>query len=272
MNVRRLVPALALASACGLLAVPGAAAKPPKGFTLVSAQDLVAPTGFQSFGSVTCPRGLVPLGGIAAIHSVSLQTNVAGSFPDPNGWTAIVNNTTGAPVTFEVDAVCALQPRNYSIVEGPFVSNPNGTQAHAQVTCPTGSKPLSGGVSPTSDSVFVSMNTSEPAGRSWEVFENNATPDLDGNEISAFAVCGKVPGYTLVTSGSVANPAGSHTLSFATCPDPTVAIGVGAVSDTTNLAVSMSGMGLDGTEALSSMNNASGTDFVSSTIAICAGK
>jgi hypothetical protein len=200
---------------------------------------------------------------------VSLLTNVSSSFPDPNGWTAVVNNRTASPITFEVDAACAKQPRNYAIVEGPFVQNPAGLQNRALVTCPKGSKPLSGGVSATSDSPLVSTNTSVPLGRSWEAFENNTSPDA--NAVSAFAVCAKIPGYTVVQGTLVTNPANSHTPSFATCPDPTVVIGGGADSNAPSLFVNVSGTGMAGTEFDSFMNNASGVDFLSSSVAICAG-
>lgn len=97
MHWRRLVPALALAGACSLLAVPGAAAHPPRGYTLVNSADIVVASGTQNVGDVTCPSGLVPLSGSVGIHSVSVQTSVFDSIPVPHGWEAFVNNASGAP-------------------------------------------------------------------------------------------------------------------------------------------------------------------------------
>src|SRR3954447_778978 len=84
MRWRRLVPALVLAGACGLLAAPagaataaqGGAARLPRGYTLVSSDTLVASAGEQTRGVVTCPPGRVPLSGSASIHSLSLLATV----------------------------------------------------------------------------------------------------------------------------------------------------------------------------------------------------
>jgi hypothetical protein len=278
MQWRRLVPALGLAGACGLLAAPSVSAtaaqagsaRPPRGYTLVGSSTLVAPAGEQTRGVVACPPGLVPLSGSAGIHSTSVLASVNSSFPLGNNWIADVNNASATDVTFEVDAVCARQPKSYAVVVGPLVQNPSGSQVRAAADCPQGSKPLGGGVASSSFSIFANINTTIPSLRSWVVFVNNAS--ADDADLSARVVCGKLPGYTVSFGSVVANPAGSHTPSFATCPAPTVPIGGGGGSSSTSVAVNIGGMGTAGSDFLSSENNASGVDFVSSTVAICAGK
>jgi hypothetical protein len=270
MHWRRLVPALVLAGACGALAVPGAAAGPPRGYTLVNSSTLVAPAGEQTRGVVTCPIGLVPLSGSAAIHSVSVLASVNSTFPLGSNWIADVNNASGSDVTFEVDAVCARQPKNYSVVSSPILQSPTGTDTLGAAICPHGSKPLGGGVSSSSFSVFASINTTVPAGPDWVADVTNASGDEV--DFAVRAVCGKVPGYTVTTGDVVLNPAGSHTLSFATCPAPNVPIGGGAGSSTSNIGVNIGGMGTSGSDFVSSMNNATGVEFTSSTTAICAGR
>src|SRR3954447_16132825 len=129
MQSRKLAPVLLLAGACGLLAAPGGsaaaapgtAARPPRGYTLVSSATVVAQAGTQVRGRVTCPPGLVPFSGSAAIHSVSVQATVNSTFPLGNEWIADVNNAGTTDVTFEVDAVCARQPKNYAIVASPIL-------------------------------------------------------------------------------------------------------------------------------------------------------
>src|SRR5262249_31794599 len=191
------------------------------------------------------------------------------SSPVQSGWAAFVNNTSGSAVTFEVEAVCARKPRRYTIKSGPFVENPSGTQVRATVTCPSGSKPLSGGVSATSDSLAVNINSTMPEGRDWVAEENNASPDAGAG--SAFVVCAKLPGYTVVLGDSFDNPAGGSTESFATCPAPTLPVGGGASSNALSHDVNVGGMGISGTGFVSFMDNASAFDFLSSTTAICAG-
>jgi hypothetical protein len=267
MDWKRLGSALVLTGAFAVLAAPGAAAN-PRGYTLVSSGDIVAFAGMQGFGSVTCPAGLVPLGGSVGIHSVNLSATVSSSFPVTSGWTGSINNLGASPITFEIDAACARQPKRYAVLEGPFVQNPTGSEAEAVVSCPSGAKPLSGGVSASSDSLDVSIYTSVPAGRAWQAVENNSGPGA--NAISAFAVCARIPGYVVVQGAPAVNGAGSHTLTFASCPDLTVATGGGPLSDAMSLAVSAGGMGLNSSDFVSSMNNGSDIDATSSTVAVCA--
>jgi hypothetical protein len=270
MDSRKLVPWLLLVGASGLLVAPQASASPPRGYTLVSSPTLVAPAGEQTRGMVTCPAGRVPLSGSAAIHSLSVQVSVNSTFPFANSWIADVNNAGPTDVTFEVDVVCARQPKNYSVVSSPTLHSPSGTDALGVAICPHGSKPLGGGVASGSFSVLANINITLPAGPDWVVDVTNASPD--DADFAVQVVCGKVPGYAVVSSDAVLNPAGSHTLSFATCPEPTVPIGGGAGSSTSNIAVNIGGMGTDGSDFVSSMNNATGLDFTSSTVAVCAGR
>jgi hypothetical protein len=166
--------------------------------------------------------------------------------------------------------VCAHQPRNYAIVASPILQSPSGTDALGVAICPKGSKPLGGGVSSGSLSVAVSINTTLPAGPDWVADVTNASPD--DTDFAVRVVCGRLAGYTVTTGDFVVNPAGSHTVSFATCPAPTVPIGGGTGSSTSNIGVNIGGMGTSGRDFVSSMNNTTGTDFGTSTFAICAGR
>jgi hypothetical protein len=270
MDSRKLVPWLVLVGACGLLVAPGASARPPRGYTLVNSPTLVAPAGEQTRGVVSCPAGRVPLSGTAAIHSVSVQVSVNSTFPLGDNWIVDVNNAGPSDVTFEVDVVCARQPKSYAIVSSPILQSPSGTDALGVAICPHGSKPLGGGVSSSSFSVLTGINTTVPAGPDWVVDVTNASPD--DADFAVRVVCGKVAGYGVVSGDAVLNPAGSHTVSSATCPAPTVPIGGGAGSSTSNIAVNIGGMGTAGSDFDSSMNNATGLDFTASTFAVCAGR
>src|SRR5262249_21332617 len=143
----------------------GAAASPSfriTGFTHVSTGNLPLPDGTQTGASVACPVGTVVLGGSVFVFSPSLLVNVNSSFPSRNGWAADVNNHSGSAASFEITAICANQPKHYSIIQSSMVSNPSGTQATASATCPSGSKPLSGGAFSSSGDAFVNMNSTFP--------------------------------------------------------------------------------------------------------------
>src|SRR5689334_23076887 len=78
----------------------------------------VPPDG-QSSLRVNCPARTVVLGGGISTSSASVLTNMGSSFPlGPTGWVGVVNNTSGAAVSFKVYAVCAASPRSYAIVQG----------------------------------------------------------------------------------------------------------------------------------------------------------
>ena len=190
----------------------------PPGYTVVKSGQLVAVNGQQTRGVVTCPAGLVPLGGGVSIVSLSTLANVNSSFPRDNGWVGDVNNGSGASTTFEVRVACAQQPKKYSVVIGNGVSNPSASHATATASCPRGTKPLGGGGLSNAGLVFVNMSSDAPSGRGWRVDENNASA-FDAI-VTAFAVCGKVKGYQLVTGTTRTISAFSQGPAFADCPAP----------------------------------------------------
>src|SRR5262249_23820448 len=196
-----------------------------------------------------------------SIVSSSTLANVNSSFPRDNGWVGDVNNASGATTTFEVRVVCAQGPRKYSVVIGNGVSNPSATQAIATATCPRGTNPLGGGGLSNAGLVFVNMNSDFPAGRGWAVAENNAT-GFDAI-VTAFAVCGKVKGYQLVTGTTQTIAASSQGVAFADCPAPKVPIGGGVTSNTTSVGVNVNTTNTEdpASEWESFINNASGFDF-----------
>src|SRR3954470_24800556 len=85
----------ALPLAGALLATLGAiaaqaAATGLHGLTVVSSGPILSPLGVQHRGSVSCPRGFVPLGGGAFVHG--LTANINGSFPTSTRWVLHGNN------------------------------------------------------------------------------------------------------------------------------------------------------------------------------------
>jgi hypothetical protein len=115
------------------------------------------------------------------------------------------------------------------------------------------------------------MSSSAPNGRGWLVSETNAT-GFDAI-VTAFAVCGKVKGYQLVTGTTQTISAFSQGLAFADCPAPKVPIGGGVVSNSTSVAVDINSTNTEDpvSEWESFINNASGVDFTATPYAVCAG-
>src|SRR4051794_26850872 len=168
---------------------------------------LTAPAGRQTRGFATCPASKVPLGGGVFVVSGSTAANVNSSFPLNNRWVGDVNNASGLDTTFVVSAVCAKQPKLYSVVQSAGVDNLAGRQDSDSVTCPAGSLPLGGGATSNSFDLAVNMNTTVPDGPSWHVEVNNAS--ATDTSFSTFAVCGKLENYTIANGGGVFSNSGN---------------------------------------------------------------
>jgi hypothetical protein len=302
MNIRRTAPALVLVGACALAAAGTAAAGAPpkapreavpvsiaapgkalpaatvggaprilKGYSVVSSGPLSAPAESQTRGRVSCPFPLVVLGGGVFVQSTSTLVSVNSSFPATStpGWIADVNNASGLDTTFSVSAICAQQPRHYSIVFGNAVDNPSGSQVVAQARCPTGSQPLSGGPFSSSFQLFTNVNTTINSQHGWTVVENNASAEDDS--VTADVICAKINGYLAVPGQTVVNPAGSQTFSTSSCPAPSVVVGGGTASNAPSVGVNVNSSIIDANGWDSYENNASGVDFQELTTAICVG-
>jgi hypothetical protein len=296
MLSRATFPALALTVAGALTLAAGAAASAPKaphpaalapgaaapaptshagvdgippGYVRADSGTLTAPTGTQTRGSVSCPAGTVVFGGSVFVFSPSLLVNVNSTFPQLNGWAADINNASGASATFDVTVICGFQPKNYS-VQSTTGANPSGSQTTAKATCPTGSQPLSGGALSSSVSPFVNMTSTFPQRRTWRVVESNAS--ASSASVTAFAICGKLAGYTVEDPGfDLPVAAGAQSLVSVTCPDSTLAIGGGVHTNSTSVGVTINATWIDGRNWNELINDNSGVSFSARPIAVCAG-
>jgi hypothetical protein len=259
------------AKAVPVSAATGAGRLPIPGYVVETSQLLAAPDDTQTRGTVSCPLGKVPLGGGVVVTSGSIFANVNSSFPSATGWIADVNNATGADTTFVVVAVCAKPPRHYSIQQSNVVDNPANTQSVAVALCPAGSLPLGGGALSESTNLFVNIDTTQPFGNQWKIFENNAsTPDID-TSVQAIAICGKLPGYNVQQGPAAPNPPVTQVESSASCPAGTIPTGGGMISDFSNVGVNLNSSAPNGSSWIAFENNASA--FTPSAIAtvVCAG-
>src|SRR5262249_49705222 len=146
-----------------------------KGYTIVSTGLLNMPPFLQSHAGVTCPAGLVPLGGGVFISSPSTAANVNTSYPAGDTWIGEVNNGTSAASQFNVFAVCAKAPKKYVLSASLFATVSPFTQfdgIHAD--CPDADAPaLGGGVDSGSSSLLANINSTLPDARGWRVDYNN---------------------------------------------------------------------------------------------------
>jgi hypothetical protein len=210
----------------------------------------------------------VPLGGGVFVQSSSLLVSVNSSFPISRGWVADVNNGSGTATTFRVRVICAAKPANYVMVQRLGLANPTGKHTTATVTCPAGTKPLSGGAASNSESVFVTNSSTAPTGTGWQISENNA--DSANHLVSVVAVCGNVTGYA-VGHGPVGSVAGRSTASLgARCPAGRFPTGGGAVIQSSSVGAYLSNTAFGASQNWASFAvNTSAVAFKASSTVVC---
>jgi hypothetical protein len=131
--------------------------------------------------SISCPIGTRVLAGGAATNSGSTDVNLNSSYPTHKKlgtstqftWNVDVNNATASDWFVTPVAVCGTS-RGYRIVTGPKVNMVAGGKTSAHVTCPSPTRPLSGGLLAHSADVGVNLNGSFPSTTAWRVAENDA--------------------------------------------------------------------------------------------------
>ncbi len=273
MRATRLGRALRVAGVCLLplsaAFAPAASARPPRGYVQLSTLAFSAPSGAVTPAQIQCDPGLVPFGGGVFIVSGQTTIGVHSSYPTPTGWAGEVDNSFGAPALFTIEVVCGARPKRYAIVQAPAAPNPSGAQSTAFATCPGRLQPVGGGARTTSSSRAIDLNSSIPSGRSWRVDENNAT--ATSSTFSVFAVCARLKGYAVVTGPAGTVPAGGQVRVTATCPAPSLPVGGGVFSNTSDLRNDISTTLPDHQDWISIENNGSPISSLATPYAICAG-
>src|SRR3954464_9884342 len=117
MNMRQLRGILLASAALGAALAPSALAA-PVGYTRVFTPPIqVLANGNDAGGEVACPAGTVPWGGGVSFSGGTSEfgQDINTSAPTANGWRGRYNNRNGRTTDFVVGAVCAAQPRKYTM-------------------------------------------------------------------------------------------------------------------------------------------------------------
>jgi hypothetical protein len=138
-----------------------------------------APSAFDTGGSVACPAGTVGWGGGASLVGGSGGPDQAINTSEPTenaGWEARVNNTGTSTAQFEVDAICAKQPKGYTIVFRDADNPADSTSA------------LDGGAQTVGHSPLVQVDGSIDQGAfGWVIAMNNNASSAQ--EIKGYVIC-----------------------------------------------------------------------------------
>lgn len=212
-----------------------------------------APSKADVGGSVSCPSGTVLLGGGVDSEGAPINTSSPLGGTSTTAWQAYVNNIFNQAIPVTVYAVCGAAPKGYALVSSAPIDNPAGTQTTGVVvSCPSGTKVLSGGGALESSDINVNLSSSLPVkvkvGRvthyEWRIDANNA--GTGDNHAVSYAICGKkVSGYKLVKGSSVSISGGSVSGPFVECPvatgQQTLPMGGGVYSSSSNTSVALAG-------------------------------
>ncbi len=221
--MKRAVRTVLAAMTIGAGAVPAAAAADasaastptaPPGYQRVASPRIPIPPGMlDTGGQVACPAGTVPWGGGVGFTGgfASAGENINTSAPTGDGWRGRYNNTGTRPDDhFEIDALCANKPADYTVAF-KTVNNPAGSQSAATAVCPSNTRLLSGGTLSTADTTDVQLLSAWPQDRfrfRSVMWNGSAT----GQRLTTFAVCGHF-GTLFVQAPVQACPAGCQNAS-----------------------------------------------------------
>jgi hypothetical protein len=200
----------------GVIATPeiAFAADPLPGFQIVSS-SWTAANGIQTSGSVTCPGAEVPAGGGVQVSSTSIFANVNSSYPLRHGWTAAVNNTSGADTSATVYASCINKKPSYEVAT-TTIDNPSGSPTQGSAACKDGRHALGGGSSSSSSSTEVNVAGSYAAGKNYMAIMNNAS--ISDDSLTVYAICEQLrKDYAMISTSLDAPPESQTSGSFQYC-------------------------------------------------------
>lgn len=137
----------------------------------------------------------------------------------------------------KLPAVAPAALSRYQQVASAAFTDLANTQVFGSVTCPRGTKVISGGAIISSTSIAENLNSSIPSsdGRSWDVWVNN-TSGTDGS-FNVYAVCLKgVVNYSIVQSGAYIDPPNLNesTQPTVACPRGTKVLGGGGYTSSSS--------------------------------------
>ena len=203
----------------------------------------------------------------SGVGSRTHRCRICTSIPRPP--TSTRSRMVGAPWRLPV-AVCK-PPAGYALVNGPVVRRRRVCRRTARVTCPTGTKPVGGGVATDSADLAVNVNSSYPTAKGWAGNLNNGS--ADATNLIVWAVCVKRPtSQFTVTSTTFSSTPHSQEVGEVACPAGVV-VGGGVSSTSKSLLVNITSTDAPSTTAWDGwINNVSKKTSSFTTYAICRNK
>jgi hypothetical protein len=134
--------------------------------------------------------------------------------------------------------------------------------------CPSGTAPLGGGGSASSNSTAVSLNSSAPLKKGWRAYVNNTS--TGDNFIAAYVICGTKPtSYVQVTGTPSTVDGGSQGVASVACPSGTVVYGGGGLASSGSSLIELNSSAPLSTGWIAYENNNDTTSNLFEAFAIC---
>ena len=142
-----------------------------------------------------CGKNKKVLGGGVRTHTADTSVSIQQTYPLPEGlenwapgfWQVEMTNPTTRDLNFDEFVICGKIKHTYQVVKGTTSVDAAGTREQVNAYCPTGTRPLGGGVQAMTGDVAVTLNSTFPWPTGWSGIENNAgTADAD---FSVSVVC-----------------------------------------------------------------------------------
>ena len=233
----------------------------PKGYVVVNSGSLAAPASVQTHGSVTCPKGKVPLGGGAFFSSGSVVADINSSYPTATGWAADVNNGSTAASSFIVYATCSKKPgTSYAVVPGTVDDRQRRRAGVRRRHVQRRQARVRRTASPTRPAWRPISTPRIPVTNGWRSDANNGSALAE--TVTPYVVCANVTKYKIVIGTTTASNPGTQTAATAACTTA-APIGGGAFSSSGSTSVNLnttypvSG----GWESFQNNNSTSATSF-----------
>ena len=163
----------------------------PAGYEVVNSRTVTqAPISMRTI-SVRCPNtGAVAVGGGLENNSTNPTVSINSLAPLSlgKGWEGTLANGSAGNVKVGVMAICMPTPAGYVIKKKQRIALPAGTVTSAEVLCPSGTGPLSGGESAapaTATYTDITLNGNYPNGPDWGTFEANGTTSSQVGGVAA---------------------------------------------------------------------------------------
>jgi hypothetical protein len=157
----------------------------PKDYKVIGYDNVSnARAGGDGGGDHGCTKGTKLLGGGVQSNSTDTNVSIRESEPLPQNfanwapgmWLSLVDNLGSQDVDVDSFLICGEVKHTYQVVKGTTSIDRAGTREQLNVYCPTGTRPLGGGIDVDPHAgLGVALNSTFPWPTGWSAIENNTT-------------------------------------------------------------------------------------------------